>query len=48
MQSAPAIAVGLYIGTSLRWMREFTKALKTQAAKLDELLAEINKYRNHS
>lgn len=39
------IAFGAYIGTSLKSMRTFSKRLKAQTDKLDQLLNEIQKYR---
>lgn len=40
----PAL-IGLYIGVSMRQVRDFKKTLTAQTKKLDELLAEIEKRR---
>lgn len=45
MSLAISIVGGVYIGISLNAMRTFSKRLKDQITKLDELLAEIKKYR---
>lgn len=40
-----AVLIGLYTGTTLRQVRDFKRVLAVQTAKIDELLAEINRHR---